>query len=93
MTWAEGAGTQYVGTLFVTAGSSANIPGIMVYQANNIRGPWKRAFCSASLTTLGGIGGIGGSLVFREQDAPQYVPGIITCLTLVFLSKDSVGSD
>ncbi|KFY47551.1 hypothetical protein V496_10589 [Pseudogymnoascus sp. VKM F-4515 (FW-2607)] len=81
MTWTKGAGAQYVGTLFVTAGCSANIPGIMVYQANNIRGPWKRAFCSASLTTLGGIGGIGGSLVFREQDAPQYVPGIITCLT------------
>lgn len=41
-------------------------------QANNIRGQWKRAFCSATLVGFGGIGGIAGSLVFRSQDAPDY---------------------
>lgn len=49
-------------------------------QANNIRGQWKRAFCSATLTAFGGIGGISGSLVFRSQDSPLYRPGIIACL-------------
>lgn len=48
----------------------------MTYQANNIRGQWKRAFCSATLVGAGGIGGIIGSTVFRKQDAPNYVPGI-----------------
>jgi hypothetical protein len=52
----------------------------MVFQANNIRGQWKRAFCSASLIGLGGTGGIVGSLVFRSQDAPKYLPGIYACL-------------
>lgn len=60
----------------------------MAYQANNIRGQWKRAFCSASLVGLGGVGGIAGSLVFRSQDAPTYRPGIyaaIACNILVIL--------
>jgi O-antigen/teichoic acid export membrane protein len=48
----------------------------MTYQANNIRGHWKRAFCSATLVGFGGIGGIIGSLVFRSQDAPAYHPGL-----------------
>lgn len=48
--------------------------------ANNIRGHWKRAFCSATFVGLGGVGGIIGSLVFRSQDAPRYLPGIYACL-------------
>lgn len=48
----------------------------MTYQANNIRGQWKRAFCSATLVGFGGIGGIVGSTVFRAEDAPDYIPGI-----------------
>ena len=30
----------------------------------------------------GGIGGIIGSLVFRQQDAPQYRPGLIVVIAL-----------
>jgi hypothetical protein len=47
------------------AGANSNIPHMMSWQANNIRGQWKRAFCSATLVAFGGIGGIAGSLVFR----------------------------
>jgi hypothetical protein len=53
----------------------------MTYQANNIRGHWKRAFCSATLVGFGGVGGIIGSLVFREQDTPSYRPGLWACIT------------
>lgn len=53
----------------------------MTYQANNIRGHWKRAFCSATLVAFGGLGGIIGSLVFREHDAPQYRPGLWAAIT------------
>ncbi|KAH7069774.1 phthalate transporter [Paraphoma chrysanthemicola] len=81
MCWTNIPGVQYFGSICVTAGASANMPAVMVYQANNIRGPWKRAFCSASMISFGGTGGIAGSLVFRAQDKPEYVPGIIACLT------------
>jgi hypothetical protein len=49
---------------------------VLTYQANNIRGQWKRALCSATLVGAGGIGGIIGSTVFRDQDKPGYKPGI-----------------
>lgn len=80
MEWGPSPGVQYFGAILNCAGCSANIPSIMVFQANNIRGQWKRAFCSASLIGLGGTGGIVGSLVFRSQDAPKYLPGIYACL-------------
>ena len=86
--YAKNHGVQYFGVFLVTAGSNANIPTCMAYQANNIRGQWKRAFCSASLVGLGGIGGIAGSLVFRTKDAPSYRPGIyaaIACNLLLII--------
>lgn len=52
----------------------------MAYQANNIRGQWKRAFASATLVGFGGIGGIAGSTVFRREDQPTYHPGIWACI-------------
>ncbi len=53
----------------------------MRWKANNIRGQWKRAFCSATLTGIAGVGGVSGALVFRTQDGPEYVPGLIAVMT------------
>lgn len=58
----------------------------MAYQGNNIRGHWKRAFCSATLVGFGGIGGIAGSLVFRRQDSPGYRPGVYACMACNLLT-------
>ena len=97
---------RYFGAFIGIAGANANVPATMAYQANNIRGQWKRAFCSATLTGLGGVGGIAGSLVFRSQDAPAYVPGfiavivanvvvvIITCmLTVLFERRNKLADE
>ena len=86
--FAASPGVRYFGVFLATAGANSNIPATMAYQANNIRGQWKRAFCSASLVGFGGIGGIAGGLVFRSQDAPLYRPGIyaaIVCNVLTIL--------
>lgn len=77
MGWAYGnIRARYFGAFFATAGANANVPSVLTYQANNIRGQWKRAFCSATLVGLGALGGIVGSTVFRSQDSPTYVPGL-----------------
>jgi len=87
---------RYLGAMIGVAGITSNIPATMAYQANNIRGQWKRAFCSATLVGMGGIGGIAGSLIFRSQDAPEYrwgfvgtivsvVVTIVTCAVLSFV--------
>jgi MFS family permease len=80
MAFPKGNAVRYFGVFLTVMGTSANIPTIMAYQANNIVGQWKRAMSSAIFVGMGGIGGIAGALVFRSQDAPQYRPGIIACL-------------
>ncbi|CAK7233124.1 hypothetical protein SBRCBS47491_008501 [Sporothrix bragantina] len=84
-------GVRYFGVFLLTAGSNANVPSVMSYMANNIRGQWKRAFASALFVGFGGIGGICGSLVFRSQDSPSYHPGIYACITATLLSLVLVG--
>jgi hypothetical protein len=79
--WTKSPGAQYFGVFLALGGSQSNVPGVMAWQANNIRGHWKRAFCSAVLIGSGGTGGIIGALVFRAQDAPRYLPGLWAAMT------------
>jgi len=85
LAYAEAVGARYFGCFLICAASNGGIPTVMAYQANNIRGQWKRAFASATLVGFGGLGGIAGSTVFRSQDAPQYIPGIWVCIGLNLL--------
>ncbi|CZR64447.1 probable permease of the major facilitator superfamily [Phialocephala subalpina] len=78
--YAHNNAVRYFGVFLATIAGNANVPAVLTYQANNIRGQWKRALCSATLVGFGGIGGIVGSTVFRDQDAPKYGPGIMTVM-------------
>ncbi|KAF1358076.1 MFS general substrate transporter [Lizonia empirigonia] len=78
--FATNVGVRYTGVFLATAAANANVPAVLTWQANNIRGQWKRALCSATLVGAGGIGGIIGGTVFRTQDKPGYVPGIVACM-------------
>jgi len=73
-------GVRYFGVFLATLACNANCPALLTYQANNVRGQWKRALTSATLIGGGAIGGIIGTSVFRAKDAPGYRPGILTCL-------------
>jgi len=73
-------GVRYFGVFLATGAANANVPCVLTWQANNIRGQWKRALCSATLVGMGGVGGIIGGTVFREQDKPKYIPGISACM-------------
>jgi sugar phosphate permease len=86
MGWAARSGVRYFGVFLVTAGANSNIPAVLAFQANNVRGQWKRAFSSATLVGMGGVGGIAGSLVFREKDAPHYYNGLWACIACALLS-------
>ncbi|KAK0673657.1 major facilitator superfamily domain-containing protein [Cercophora samala] len=91
MGFAKSSAVRYFGVFFVTAGANANVSTALSYQANNIRGQWKRAFCSATFVMFGGIGGIAGSLVFRGEDQPHYRPGLYACLATSGLTLILVG--
>lgn len=84
--FAESTGARYFGIFLATTAANANVPCVLTWQANNIRGQWKRAFCSATLVGTGGIGGIIGSTVFRSQDRlTGYRPGIYCTILAAFL--------
>ncbi|KAH9874109.1 hypothetical protein IAQ61_004737 [Plenodomus lingam] len=80
MGFCSSVGARYFGVFLATAAANANVPCILTWQANNIRGQWKRALCSATLVGMGGVGGVIGGTVFRTEDAPHYKPGIIACM-------------
>ncbi|KAH8728444.1 phthalate transporter-like protein [Phaeosphaeriaceae sp. PMI808] len=93
----KNSNVRYFGVFLTTAGANSNVPATMSYQANNIRGQWKRAFCSATLVGMGGVGGIAGGLIFRLQDKPHYRPGLYACiacslLTIVIVSLITLSS-
>ncbi|EEY23075.1 high-affinity nicotinic acid transporter [Verticillium alfalfae VaMs.102] len=79
-------GFRYSGVFLTAAGTTSAVPVTMAYQANNIRGQWKRAFSSALVVGVSGFGGIFGTLVFRSQDAPAYLLGLTTCLACAVLN-------
>ncbi|KAF2850256.1 phthalate transporter-like protein [Plenodomus tracheiphilus IPT5] len=85
MGFTTNVGLRYFGVFLATAAANANVPVVLTWQANNIRGQWKRALCSATLVGAGGFGGIIGGTVFRTQDAPKYQPGIIACMVAAAL--------
>ncbi|KAF1937940.1 MFS general substrate transporter [Clathrospora elynae] len=77
-------GVQYFRFCLATAATNSNIFCIFTWQANNIRGQWKRALCSATL-------------VGAASDAPNYLPGIVACtiaaglIVVVALLADAEG--
>ncbi|TVY41700.1 putative transporter [Lachnellula subtilissima] len=76
----DNSAARYFGVFLATTACNANCPALVTYQANNVRGQWKRAFTSATLIGGGALGGIIGTSVFRAKDSPGYRPGILTCL-------------
>jgi hypothetical protein len=46
------------------------------YAENNTGHPSKKGVVTATMITVGAVGGITGSTIFRSQDAPNYIPGM-----------------
>ncbi|KAM3417006.1 hypothetical protein BST61_g8589 [Cercospora zeina] len=73
-------GARYLGVFLAASTGLANAPCIWTWQANNVRGQWKRALVSTTAVGSGAVGGVIGSLVFKPGDAPDYSRGIAICL-------------
>ncbi|KAI1141705.1 MFS general substrate transporter [Hypoxylon sp. FL0543] len=96
---------RYIGTFLGEAGVNGLVVTTLAWQANNLRGDAKRACSTAVMITVSGLGGIYSSLVFRQQDAPDYIPGIIAvmaiciaavvaaCISIVLLTWENKRAD
>ena len=67
---------RYVGTYLATGAYVSNWAALTAYYQNNIAGQWKRAFTAAVVTMFNGAGGIAGSFLFRQTEAPRYPTAI-----------------
>jgi hypothetical protein len=67
---------RYVGTYLATGAYISNWAAMNAYQASNIVGQWKRATFAAAITACNGLGGIAGSFIVRQPEAPRYITAI-----------------
>lgn len=67
---------RYIGTYIATGAYISNWAALNAYQANNITGQWKRATIAAAVTACNGLGGIAGSYIVQQQEAPRYMTAI-----------------
>ncbi|KAG6828257.1 hypothetical protein H0H92_008645 [Tricholoma furcatifolium] len=67
---------RYFGVFLLNAGNTGTVPGVLAYASNNVVSHSKRSVQTALTVSMGGIGGIIASTVFRDQDAPRYLPGL-----------------
>ncbi|KAI9472543.1 hypothetical protein LPJ78_005204 [Coemansia sp. RSA 989] len=67
---------------------SPNMPLVSVWMSHNVLGVTKKGVASACTVMLGGIAGLIGSHIYRDQDAPQFRFGHIfvsVCNAVIFL--------
>lgn len=67
---------RYIGTFIASGAYISNWAALNAYQANNIVGQWKRATVAAAVTASNGLGGICGSFIVRQNEAPRYMTAI-----------------
>ncbi|KAJ2924109.1 hypothetical protein H1R20_g12979, partial [Candolleomyces eurysporus] len=78
-------GVRYFGLFLVNMGASGCVPGVLAYNANNIVSHSKRSVSTAMIVAFGGVGGIFSTLVFRQKDYPDYIPGIWATMACQFM--------
>ncbi|KAK6385549.1 hypothetical protein LTS17_001117 [Exophiala oligosperma] len=82
--WGPQTASQYLGIFLTVGGAFGNITTSVSMGQNNTPTRIKRNVVSGVQMSLGAIGGIIGSTVFRSQDAPTYTPGISTVIGCTF---------
>ncbi|KAK4658886.1 hypothetical protein QC762_0003120 [Podospora pseudocomata] len=74
--FAGNSGARYFGVFLATGAYVANWAALTAYQANNVVGQWKRVFTAAACTMFNGAGGIAGSFIVQNYEAPYYATAV-----------------
>ncbi|KAK4647904.1 uncharacterized protein QC761_0005680 [Podospora bellae-mahoneyi] len=74
--FAGNSGARYFGVFLATGAYVANWAALTAYQANNVVGQWKRVFTAAACTMFNGAGGIAGSFIVQNYEAPHYATAV-----------------
>lgn len=68
-------GVSYVGTFFAAAGIYPAVALALSWPAMNVSGQTKRATANAMQITIGNLGAVIGTQLYRSGDTPRYVLG------------------
>lgn len=68
-------GTSYAGTFLAAAGIYPSVALGLSWPAVNVSGQTKRATANALQITIGNVGAVIGTQLYRPADAPRYVVG------------------
>jgi predicted MFS family arabinose efflux permease len=75
---------SYVGTIFAASGIYPSCALVLAWPANNVSGQTKRAVASAMQISIGNIGAVIGTQVYRTENAPRFFVGHgLACAYLV----------
>ncbi|KAL4912758.1 MFS general substrate transporter [Aspergillus aurantiobrunneus] len=89
----ENVAACYFGVCLACFGMYPILPGVNAWNVSNTPNPTKRAISIGYLICMGNVGGLIGSFIYREDEAPRYVTGygnsfafasagIVACLVL-----------
>lgn len=78
--FADQVTVRYIGTFLATGAYISNWTALNSYQATNITGQWKRAVVAAATTAGTGLGGISGSFIVLQTEAPRYLTAVWVCI-------------
>ncbi|KAF1966057.1 hypothetical protein BU23DRAFT_574313 [Bimuria novae-zelandiae CBS 107.79] len=85
--YARPPGVRYFGLFVAAFGTQANVPATLVYGQNQTAKIEKKAVVAAVMISVGSVGGICGSTIFRTQDAPIYFPGMWATIAMHLLNS------
>jgi len=68
-------GVSYVGIIFAAAGIYPAVALVLAWPANNVSGQTKRAIANALQISIGNLGAVIGTQLYRTETAPRYFLG------------------
>lgn len=69
------AGVSYLGTIFAAAGIYPAVAIVLSWPANNVSGQTKRAIANAMQISIGNLGAVLGTQLYRTESSPRYFLG------------------
>lgn len=69
------AGVSYVGTIFAAAGIYPAVGIVLSWPANNVSGQTKRCIANALQISIGNLGAVLGTQLYRTETSPRYFLG------------------
>lgn len=68
-------GVSYLGTIFAAAGIYPAVAIVLSWPANNVSGQTKRAIANAMQISIGNLGAVLGTQLYRTETSPRYFLG------------------